>query len=104
MIIPSFNDIKKVTDSRYSLVMLASKRAKQLVNGSEPLVEINSSKPVSIALEEIMEGKITFGEPMSDKEYYRLMAEKMAEANDFEEDMVEIIDEAADLGAFEGEN
>jgi len=47
-------------DNKYTLAVLAAKRAREIVNGSDPLVECKSLKPVSIALAEISQGKITF--------------------------------------------
>lgn len=45
--------------SRYTVVIAAAKRARQLIDGDEPMVEsYNGEKPVSIAVEEIKEGKI----------------------------------------------
>lgn len=44
--------------SRYSVVIAASKRARQLTNGAEPLAETNSGKPLSVAVEELYEGKV----------------------------------------------
>lgn len=51
---------KDVT-SRYTVVIAASKRARQLIDGDESMAEekVPSNKPVSIAVEEIREGKIT---------------------------------------------
>ncbi len=46
-------------DSRYDLVLLASKRARQLALGSEPLVEEEGDKSTVIALREIAAGLIT---------------------------------------------
>lgn len=47
-------------DNRFELVMLASKRARQLATGGkEPLVNEESDKPTVIALREIAEGMIT---------------------------------------------
>ncbi|WP_406242135.1 DNA-directed RNA polymerase subunit omega [Tissierella carlieri] len=43
--------------------MLTAKRARKIIEGAEPLVETNSKKPVSIALEEVLEGKITYTRP-----------------------------------------
>ncbi len=60
---PSINELSKLGDSRYTLVMLASKRSRQLVDGAKPLIETASTKPVSIAIEEIIEGKITYSRP-----------------------------------------
>jgi DNA-directed RNA polymerase subunit omega len=47
-------------DNRFELVMLASKRARQIATGGkDPLVDEESDKPTVIALREIAEGKIT---------------------------------------------
>ena len=45
--------------NRYELVLLASKRARQIVLGSEPLVPTNNDKPTVIALREIAEDLVT---------------------------------------------
>lgn len=46
-------------DNRFELVMVATKRARQLANaGQEPLVEWKSDKPTVVALREIAEGLI----------------------------------------------
>lgn len=47
-----------VVNSRYSIVMAASKRARQIISGDEPLVEGVSQKPLSLAVEELNQGKI----------------------------------------------
>jgi len=47
-------------DNRFELVMLASKRARQMaIGGKDPLVEDDSDKATVIALREIAEGLIT---------------------------------------------
>ncbi len=63
MLNPSFNELAKRGDSRYTLVMLTAKRARKIIEGNEPLVETSSKKPVSIALQEVLEGKITYTRP-----------------------------------------
>lgn len=55
----------KHVDSKYTLVTLAAKRARQLVDGDEPLVDVETTKVVSIAMEEIDQGKITYEAPKS---------------------------------------
>lgn len=51
-------DCLEHVDNRFQLVMLASKRARQLaVRGSEPLVPEENDKPTVIALREIAAGK-----------------------------------------------
>ena len=44
--------------NRFELVLLATKRARQITRGSTPLVEIDNDKPTVIALREIATGKI----------------------------------------------
>lgn len=46
-------------DNRYDLVLLASKRARQIARGSDPLIEEDADKPTVIALREISEGLVT---------------------------------------------
>lgn len=46
-------------DNRFDLVLIASKRARQIANGSQPLVDDMGDKPTVIALREISEGLVT---------------------------------------------
>ncbi|MDX9873125.1 MAG: DNA-directed RNA polymerase subunit omega [Clostridia bacterium] len=61
---PSIDRLIKKTDSKYALVVATAKRARMLTDGAAPLTEKITpgevSKPVSLALEEIAEGKLTF--------------------------------------------
>ncbi|MGO1470241.1 MAG: DNA-directed RNA polymerase subunit omega [Tissierella sp.] len=66
MLNPSFEGVLKEGDSRYTLVLLVSKRARQLIEGESPLIETDSKKPVSIAMEEILDGKVTYENPSID--------------------------------------
>lgn len=52
-------DCLKYVDNRYELVLLASKRARQLALGADALVPANDDKPTVIALREIAENLIT---------------------------------------------
>jgi DNA-directed RNA polymerase omega subunit len=47
-------------DSKFRLCILAAKRAKQIVNGSKRKIEIKAENPLSVAIEEINQGKINF--------------------------------------------
>ena len=48
-----------IVNSRYSIVMATSKRARQIIGGDEPLVNMKTGmKPLSVAVEELNEGKI----------------------------------------------
>lgn len=60
---PSIDELSRIGDSRYTLVMLTAKRSRQLVDGAKPLIETTSVKPVSIAIEEVIAGKITYTRP-----------------------------------------
>ena len=70
MIHPSYNDLMQVVNadcepgeepvvnSRYSIVMATAKRARQIIDGDEPLAIAACDKPFSTAVEELYEGKI----------------------------------------------
>ena len=45
-------------ENRFELILVASKRARKLAMGSEPLVDDENDKPTVIALREIAEGKV----------------------------------------------
>ncbi|MDE0177616.1 MAG: DNA-directed RNA polymerase subunit omega [Gammaproteobacteria bacterium] len=52
-------DCLEHVDNRFELVMRATRRARQMHQGVEPLVEDENDKPTVIALREIAEGLIT---------------------------------------------
>ncbi len=51
-------DCLEHVDNRFHLVLLASKRARQLVNGVEPLLPWENDKPTVVALREIAAGLV----------------------------------------------
>lgn len=65
MLHPSYNDLMHVVNSavepgehpvvnsRYSIVLATAKRARQLIDGSQPLVDGNYPKPLSVAIKEL---------------------------------------------------
>ena len=60
---PSIDVLMNKTDSKYALVVAAAKRARMLTDGAPPLVKEGADKtqkPVSVALEEIADGKVVF--------------------------------------------
>ncbi len=63
LIKPTLESLMTKVDSEYTLVTLAAKRARQLTDGDEPLVDVDTTKVVSIAMEEIDQGKITYEAP-----------------------------------------
>ena len=61
MIEPSFDQLLQRVDSKYTLVVAAAKRARQLLkNGNMPVVEGKTVKPVTAALQEIAAGKLSY--------------------------------------------
>ena len=72
MLHPSYTDLMKVVNSeveegetpvvnsRYSIVMATATRARQIIDGSMPLVPVkDAEKPLSIAIDELNQSKIT---------------------------------------------
>lgn len=60
---PSIDSLVKKVDNKYTLVTLAAMRARELNDGAAPLVEgAEGKKTVSIALQEIDDGKITYAD------------------------------------------
>lgn len=49
---------RPVVNSRYSIVMATAKRARQIIGGKQPLVKAKAAKPLSMAVEELYDGKI----------------------------------------------
>lgn len=80
MLRPSYSDLLEVitqdTDditiaSRYTIVIAAAKRARQLVDHQEPMIDdVKVDKPVSIAVHELYEGKLKIreGQPAEEAE------------------------------------
>ena len=63
------DDTTMSLNSRYSLVLAASKRARQIIAGSEPLVEGPAGKkPLSVAIYELYKGKVKILAPEENEE------------------------------------
>lgn len=61
MLYPSINEIKKKADSRYTLVIMAAKRARDIIDGKPVLTtDCDNDKPVSEAAFEINEDLVTY--------------------------------------------
>lgn len=52
-------DCLKVVPNRFELVLMASKRARQVARGADSLVDLDDDKPTVVALREIAANKIT---------------------------------------------
>jgi DNA-directed RNA polymerase subunit omega len=52
-------DCLEVVDNRFELVLMATKRARQIAKGADPLVDSSNDKPTVLALREIAGRKVT---------------------------------------------
>ena len=57
---PSIGELLEKVDCLYTLTVESSKRARELIGGSLPLIDTKDSNPLSIAIEEINRGLITY--------------------------------------------
>ena len=57
---PPIGELLQKVDCCYTLAVEASKRARELIGGSLPLIDTKDSNPLSIAIEEINRGLITY--------------------------------------------
>ena len=58
MIRPPLESLLARIENKYALVVAVAKRARVLKEGQLPMVDVASSNPVTVALEEIAAGKI----------------------------------------------
>ena len=58
MVKPAVTDLLKKVDNRYSLVIMTSKRARQIAEGETPMTNVDEKSPVTLAVNEIYEGKV----------------------------------------------
>ena len=110
MLHPSYTDLMKlvnsevetgeapVVNSRYSIVLATSKRARQIIDGAESYVSPKCPKPLSIAIDELNNSKIRIlsGEEAAEVEARKAAeAERAAERLEVKEDILEETDEDA---------
>ena len=75
------DDTTMSLNSRYSLVLATSKRARQLIAGSKPLVEgAAGKKPLSIAIDELYKGKVKILAPEENEEEEQAVPSAEAQA------------------------
>ena len=55
---PTVNELLKHAENRYSLVIATSRRARQIAIGDEVKTDVDEKSPVTLAANEIAEGKI----------------------------------------------
>ena len=64
---PPVNELVKTNDCRYTLVVESSKRARELIAGAQPLIDPKEMKPVTVAVEEINRGLLTYRRNLEDE-------------------------------------
>ncbi len=75
MPLQNLEDLLAHVDSKYRLVIVAAKRAKQLNRGAAPLITTRSFKPIYVALDELASGKLQFETEGAQAELAREMEE-----------------------------
>ena len=78
MVKPTVAELLKRANNRYELVIATAKRARQIAAGDEPKTGVNETSPVTLAANEIAEGKVSI---IEDEE------SKKEEENDIEKDI-----------------
>ncbi|MBR5229106.1 MAG: DNA-directed RNA polymerase subunit omega [Firmicutes bacterium] len=80
MLYPSINILRDKVDSKYTLVSLAAKRSRDLIDGKPALVDITINKPVSIATEEIANDLISYTRQFETEDEVEIEFYEMPEA------------------------
>ena len=68
MVKPSVQELLTKAKNRYELVIATSKRARQISNGAEVKTKVNEESAVTLAANEIAEGKVDIIQPNDIKE------------------------------------
>ena len=101
MLHPSYTDLMKVVNSgveegetpvvnsRYSIVLATSKRARQIIAGEQPLVPGNGKKPLSMAIQELESGQVKIVSEEDEEEQEQMIGQQEQEGVDMEPDALE---------------
>jgi DNA-directed RNA polymerase subunit omega len=63
LLYPSINKLQEKADSRYSLVVMTAKRARDIIDGKPILTEEASERPISQAAKEVAADLVTYKRP-----------------------------------------
>ena len=55
---PTVTELLKITENRFQLVIITAKRARQILDGAPVLTKAKEESPVTLAANEIAEGKV----------------------------------------------
>ena len=67
MVKPTVAELLAKADNRYELVIATARRARQIAAGDKPKTEVKETSPVTLAANEIAEGKVTIIEEDEDE-------------------------------------
>ena len=73
---PTVSELLKKAKNRYELVIATSRRARQIAEGAEVKTDVKEESPVTLAANEIAEGKIKIIEPEEAQEEEEKIEEK----------------------------
>jgi DNA-directed RNA polymerase subunit omega len=85
--------------SKFRLAILAARRAKQLINGARKRVDMKAENPLTIALEEIRQGKIdllNFNEDTHENLLDEMFKDPVPQAEEPEDEAVDLSEEEED--------
>ena len=105
-LLPEYQDLP--IESRSRLVIIAAQRARQFMQGTRPLIVTKHTKPTTIALEEVLKGKVTFlvakearqamkeARKQRERELERLTQAHVAgeDANEIKKDLSVVVDDS----------
>ena len=78
---PTVNELLKHAENRFALVIATSKRAREISKGDKPLTDVKEESSVTLAANEINEGKVTIITSKQDS-----VEEVIENTNNIEED------------------
>ena len=111
LLYPSMNELKDKADSRYTVVILTAKRARDIIAGKKVLTDFQAERPVTLAAHEIVEDLITYKRDETPEEETEKPASAVAVAaadietdeevgdDDENEDALEVSEAEADAAA-----
>ena len=67
MVKPTVAELLKKANNRYELVIATARRARQIAAGAEPKTDVKEESPVTLAANEIAEGKVSIVEEPEDE-------------------------------------
>lgn len=89
---------RRVPGGKYALARAIAERARQLQSGSTPLVEVRTPNPLSVAIDEIVNGKVTFDIETADQVDVREATAKAAKDKPAGKSAVEQAEDAISAG------